>query len=168
MAVCDVTYECSRHKCSSEQFIESSSRDDVIYLDIGAICWHKIFVNVGSGFPDARLGRINAAPASDFPEKSLTSATFKKKKSSLITSKGWFDQYSASSFYTRRSQKCKRHWWLDCLLSLLRSAQVKRKSTPGVNFIKVLRAAFMCADLKSAERLTAWLYFLRFFWDLRT
>jgi len=40
------------------------------------------------------------------------------------------------------------------------------KLTPGGNFTYILCTAFTCANPKSAKRLIAWLYFLRF-WDLR-
>jgi len=60
-----------------------------------------------------------------------------------------FYQHFTSSFCAHRSQKhTKWHWWLDCLFALLGSVVIKSsntmsvKSTPGVNFINVLRAAF--------------------------
>ena len=64
-------------KMTSHKYSDVTRVIHVIYLNICAIRGHKIFVDVGSGLPDTRLGRINAAPASDFPEKSLTSATCK-------------------------------------------------------------------------------------------
>jgi len=36
-----------------------------------------------------------------------------------------FHQHYTSSFCVSRSQKCKRHLWLDCLFALLESSQVK-------------------------------------------
>jgi len=36
-----------------------------------------------------------------------------------------FQQSFMSSFYGWRSQKCKRHWWLDCLFALMTSASIK-------------------------------------------
>jgi len=38
---------------------------------------------------------------------------------------GQFHQHFMNSFYESRSQKHKRHWWLDCLFALLGSLHVK-------------------------------------------
>jgi len=70
---------------------------------------------------------------------------------------GRFHQHLSNS-YTRRSQKCNRHWWLDYLFALLGSAHVKSahkmllKLSPGLNFINILCTAFTRGDPKSVER----------------
>jgi len=43
----------------------------------------------------------------------------------MIGSWGQFHQHFPSSFYACRSQRCKKHWWLDCLFALLGSVGIK-------------------------------------------
>jgi len=67
-----------------------------------------------------------------------------------------FHQYQ--SFYSHRSQKCRKTACLTVFFALLGSAHLKAlckilvKSTPGVNFINILRAAFAPVDPKSVQR----------------
>ena len=46
-------------------------------LNIGAVRGHEVFIDVRAHLADARLRRINAAPTSDLPEKSLAPTTWK-------------------------------------------------------------------------------------------
>jgi len=82
-----------------------------------------------------------------------------------------FQQRSMSSFYACRSQKCKKiltTWLSSYALVSYRCKELHvnmlMKSTPGVNFINVLWAAFTLVDPKSVKKIDdfLWLSFLRF------
>jgi len=74
-----------------------------------------------------------------------------------------------TNVFVRKDPKItKRHWWLDCLFTLVGSFWAKAahkmlvKSTPGVNFINVPYKYFMCADPKRVKRYW-WLHKLNFY-----
>ena len=48
----------------------------MVHLDVSAIGGHEVFVDVGSGLSDARLRRVDAAPAANLPEQPLAAAAY--------------------------------------------------------------------------------------------
>jgi len=80
-----------------------------------------------------------------------------------------FHQHFTCSFFVRTSfrQIFYSYIWLGTKISYKKRARLTlMKLTPGVNFINILRTAFLCADLKSAKK-TFKLSVLLHFWDLR-
>ncbi len=80
------------------------------------------------------------------------------------------------SFYARRSRKRKNTYNLTVFFTHLGSLRVKAvrrklmKSTPGVNFIKVLQAAFTRTDPKSVKRYwwLNWIFYAFMIWAFKS
>ena len=76
----------------------------------------------------------------------------------ILPTWGQFHQHSTSSFYARRSRKCKKLLDLTVFFALLGSSSVKAacrmlmKLTPGFYLTNILLAAFALADPASAKK----------------
>lgn len=59
----------------------------ILYLDISAICWHELFIDVGSRLPHTALWWVDAAPAPNLGKKNKQSEVYKTHMSLCIVSR---------------------------------------------------------------------------------